>query len=242
MSGSKADLIRRLRSPPKPEVIVDVDDVIQPKSIVEREFDSLLAELRSQHPHRSFEDIQSEARDRLSEPLPDDLVKNVLWTYDKLHKNVSHHSQMIGYPNWYRENCSRWKSGVDEWPPEVGFGPNITTRVQLAKYLLKMTWKEFPIYSMDKFGWGYLIPETPCQSQLVQVRFLYSIYFVGSPFLSLGQPSEAKWDSMGYQLRQFLFISIVHICPALYNSPIARWPFYLLIEIFHISSFSLSSL
>ena len=75
---------------------------------------------------------------------------------------------MKGYPNWFRDLCGKWKPG--ENTADFYFGPNITTKKNIAPLLLKMSWKQYPVYRLGKHGWGYLVAPGHSDSPLVQVR------------------------------------------------------------------------
>nr|XP_006815395.1 PREDICTED: DNA polymerase subunit gamma-1-like [Saccoglossus kowalevskii] len=78
-------------------------------------------------------------------------INDILASKNLLYKRKQH---MVGYPNWYRDLCPRFKVDSD-WKP----GPSlITSQVQVTPKLLRLTWDGFPLYRDDKHGWGYLVP------------------------------------------------------------------------------------
>ncbi|KAK3923273.1 DNA polymerase subunit gamma-1, mitochondrial [Frankliniella fusca] len=58
-----------------------------------------------------------------------------------------------GYPTWYRKLCEPPKT--DDWSP----GPQlITTKMQVAPKLLRLTWENYPLHFIRGQGWGSLRP------------------------------------------------------------------------------------
>ena len=95
MSGTKLEMIERLHSlslKPKAEdgdseeVPMTMGENVKDKLPIEKEYDALKDSLKAEYPHRSDDEIEGEALERLSEPLPNYLVKSVLRTHDWLYK------------------------------------------------------------------------------------------------------------------------------------------------------------
>ncbi|RNA01848.1 DNA polymerase subunit gamma-1 [Brachionus plicatilis] len=59
---------------------------------------------------------------------------------------------LCGYPNWYRDLCSRFTEA--NWQP----GPSlISTKTRSTPYLLRLTWNGNPMNYSKKSAWGYLV-------------------------------------------------------------------------------------
>ena len=85
----------RLRSPSLKSKFEDGDsegvpmtmwEKVKDKLPVEKEYDALKDSLKAEYPDRSDDEIETEARERLTQPLPNCLVKSVLRTHDRLCK------------------------------------------------------------------------------------------------------------------------------------------------------------
>lgn len=63
---------------------------------------------------------------------------------------------MAGYPAWYRKLCPKKTENENEnWEP----GPQyISTSMQITPKLLNLTWENYPLHYIKKYGWGILVP------------------------------------------------------------------------------------
>jgi len=110
--------------------------------------DSLLTKLVDEIQDDLLEAVQSALSTTNYENDP--WLKHLDWTIPKPNsrktpKNIA----MAGQPTWYR----------DLWDPKLN-RIRITPRQRTTPYLLKLTWKSFPIYHSKEFGWTFAAPKS----------------------------------------------------------------------------------
>ena len=119
---------------------------------VEMDFKEVIAKAVSENPSIPPPKVVEEVGKQFSKATPSSLVKDVLMTQFRMVKNQN--TDMIGYPEWYRAVCQRWRYESEDF----SFGPVMTTRIQCVPKLLKMCWNEYPVHFIRAHGWGYLVP------------------------------------------------------------------------------------
>lgn len=62
-----------------------------------------------------------------------------------------------GYPEWYIDLCSKYKSQGETWHP----GPHkLTTGIRIVPKLMRLTWDGYILHHTIQHGWGFLVPYT----------------------------------------------------------------------------------
>ena len=104
---------------------------------------------------KGYEKIYAKEKNKLdSKYLMQDLsikFKYLKKTKYFLPKKIPH---MPGYPNWYRNLCSKLNDSTDLFPKVQ----KISTTKLITPKLLSLTWEGYPLHHIKEHGWGYIIP------------------------------------------------------------------------------------
>ncbi|KAJ1526298.1 hypothetical protein ONE63_009449 [Megalurothrips usitatus] len=107
-------------------------------------------------PHVIFDELQRRGSEYVENLETTPEVQSLLQAGFQLPLRPPH---LPGYPAWYRKLCEPPKQ--DDWSP----GPRlITTKMQVAPKLLRLTWEKYPLHFIRGEGWGSLRPRDSSQT------------------------------------------------------------------------------
>jgi DNA polymerase gamma 1 len=77
-------------------------------------------------------------------------------------KPIKPTTHMPGMPQWYRNVCDKISNPVFQPGPVL-----LSAQTTISPYLLRMSWKGYPLYHHSEFGWGYLKDTSDFQEQFI---------------------------------------------------------------------------
>ncbi|XP_026294410.1 DNA polymerase subunit gamma-1, mitochondrial isoform X1 [Frankliniella occidentalis] len=130
----------------KTKKVQDSEKLDEPENVATEELnDEALGE-----PHIILDELKARCKEFEEEIVASPEVESLISGGVQLPLRPPH---LPGYPAWYRKLCEPPKR--DDWSPGAQL---ITTKMQVAPKLLRLTWENYPLHFIRGEGWGSLRP------------------------------------------------------------------------------------